>query len=472
MPDNGQPALSTRWVCTEKIRDGTYEAKARLVARGFEEKLDESDVRVDSPTAAKPLIKIFFGILATFSWQCQSIDIKSAFLQGGPFRREVLLRPPKEAADMEGKLWKLQKCVYGLNDASREWYLTVKNFLLSLGCNQIKSDPAMFYWYKDGKLAGVFVMHVDDFLWGGTSDFEREVIDQIKEEFKIGSQESGFFKYIGLDVKQTEEGIVLSQKSYLDTIDSIPVPKMKSKAPSILCKEDSDNLRSLVGQLNWLGSQTRPDCSFDVLELSTAMKQPMQEHIVRANKTLKKLKLEDSNILFPDLGDPKSLKLVAFSDASHANLPDGFSSAGGYIIFLVGENDKCCPLAWEAKKIRRVVKSTLAAETLALVEAVDMAFYLGCILSEILYNGSKTLEIPIQCYVDNKSLWDNIHSTKNVSEKRLRIDLGSLKEMLEHKDISEIKWVETSHQLSDCFTKKGVSCNKLLEILESGSLYA
>ena len=176
--------------------------------------------------------------------------------------------------------------------------------------------------------------------------------------------------------------------------------------------------------------------------------------------------------MFPDLGDPKSLKLVAFSDASHANLPDGFSSAGGYIIFLVGENEKCCPLAWEAKKIRRVVKSTLAAETLALVEAVDMAFYLGCILSDILYNGSKTLEIPIQCYVDNKSLWDNIHSTKNVSEKRLRIDLGSLKEMLEHKDISEIKWVETSHQLSDCFTKKGVSCNKLLEILESGSLYA
>ena len=80
--------------------------------------------------------------------------------------------------------------------------------------------------------------------------------------------------------------------------------------------------------------------------------------------------------------------------------------------------------------MKRVVRSTLAAETLALVEAVDIAFYLGCVLSEILYNGSKKLEIPIQCYVDNKSLWENTHSTKNVTEKRLQIDLGSVKEML------------------------------------------
>ena len=65
------------------------------------------------------------------------------------------------------------------------------------------------------------------------------------------------------------------------------------------------------------------------------------------------------------------MKLVVFSDASHANLPDRYSSAGGYIIFLIGNNKRSCPLAWEAKKIRRVVKSTLAAETLALVEAVD-----------------------------------------------------------------------------------------------------
>ena len=472
VPDRGQHALSLRWVCTEKISDGIYKPKARLVARGFEENLSDSDIRVDSPTASKPIIKIFFGIIATHSWQSRSIDIKAAFLQGTSFEREVFLKPPKEAGNTEGKLWKLNKAVYGLNDASRVWYFTVRNFLLNLGCTQVRSEPAMFYWYKGNKFCGIFVMHVDDFLWGGSIEFESSVIEEIKKEFKIGSQEAGAFKYVGLDIQQTNDGIVLGQSSYLETVENIPIERGKYEDSDTVNKNDSDNLRTLVGQLNWLGSQTRPDCSFDVLELSTSLKHPLREDMLRANKTLKKLKLEESSILFPDLGDPKLMKLVVFSDASHANLPDGYSSAGGYIIFLVGNNKRSCPLAWEAKKIRRVVKSTLAAETLALVEAVDMAYYLGRILTEILYRNKSSCNIPIECFIDNKSLWENAHSTKGVSERRLRIDIAAIKEMLERKEISAIKWVETSHQLSDCFTKKGVHVRKLLEILKSGNLYS
>ncbi|CAL4124045.1 unnamed protein product, partial [Meganyctiphanes norvegica] len=48
VPDRGQHALSPRWVCTEKISDGIYKPKARLVARGFEENLSDSDIRVVS----------------------------------------------------------------------------------------------------------------------------------------------------------------------------------------------------------------------------------------------------------------------------------------------------------------------------------------------------------------------------------------------------------------------------------------
>ena len=182
------------------------------------------------------------------------------------------------------------------------------------------------------------------------------------------------------------------------------------------------------------------------------------------------MKFEPSSILFPNLGDPEELKLVVFSDASHANLADGYSSAGGYVIFLVGSNGNSSPLAWEAKKIRRVVKSTLASETLPMVEAVDMAYYLGCILTEILFNNCKSNNIPIECVVDNKSLFENIHSTKNVGEKRLRIDLAALKEMIEKKEISRVKWVNTSHQLSDCFTKGTVCTKMLMNIIETGKL--
>lgn len=70
--------------------DGQYSVKAWLVARGFEENLNETDVRVDSTTAGKVVLKNFLSILANDSWNCQRTDSKAAFLQGDNFHREVL----------------------------------------------------------------------------------------------------------------------------------------------------------------------------------------------------------------------------------------------------------------------------------------------------------------------------------------------------------------------------------------------
>ena len=47
-------------------------------------------------------------------------------------KQEIYICPPKEAAT--NKVWKLQKCVCGLGDASRYWYLRVKE-LINLGGN-------------------------------------------------------------------------------------------------------------------------------------------------------------------------------------------------------------------------------------------------------------------------------------------------------------------------------------------------
>lgn len=468
--DMGQPYLTVRWVCTEKLGDNaTPIIKARLVARGFEENISGNDIRVDSPTAGKAVLRIFIALLSLKSWKCYSIDVKAAFLQGNKFERDVHLKPPKEANNAIGKLWKLKKCVYGLNDASRVWYFTVRAVLLNLGCVQLQTDQAMFYWYHNGKFSGLFLMHVDDFIWGGNEEFESHVINKIKSKFEIGNQGCGIFKYIGLDIKQANSCITVDQKAYLDSIRPVNIScKRSSQKADNINKEEFESLRSLIGQLNWLSTNTRPDISYDVLELSSSMKDPTVDNVIKGNKVLKKLKMDECSVRFPCLGDPTKLKLVIFSDASHGNLPDGYSSAGGFVIFLVGEDCKCCPLAWESKKIRRVVKSTLAAETLALVEAVDMGYYLQNILSEILF--THKISIPMECYVDNHSLWDNVHSTKNVSEKRLRIDLASLKQMLDKREISAIKWIESSHQLSDCFTKRGVCTQKLIDILKVGYL--
>ena len=76
-------------------------------------------------------------------------------------------------------------------------------------------------------------------------------------------------------------------------------------------------------------------------------------------------------------------QLVSFSDASLANLKNG-GSQGGVIMFIVGENGEYAPLSWNSKKIKGMVKSTIAAETLALLEGSENCFLLGSIVKEML----------------------------------------------------------------------------------------
>ena len=61
--------------------------------------------------------------------------------------------------------------MYGLSDASLNWYCRVKS--LFLGASVSKVDLAVFYWIDShGDVYGVLACHVDDFIWGGKPEFE------------------------------------------------------------------------------------------------------------------------------------------------------------------------------------------------------------------------------------------------------------------------------------------------------------
>ena len=100
------------------------------MARGFEEG-EDSSIRRDSPTCMKESLRLTLVTAASKGWQIGSLEIKSAFLQGQKIERDVYIKPPKEAGT--DRLWKLNKTVYGLGDASRGWYLRVKDQLRALG---------------------------------------------------------------------------------------------------------------------------------------------------------------------------------------------------------------------------------------------------------------------------------------------------------------------------------------------------
>ena len=69
--------------------------------------------------------------------------------------------------------------MYGLADAQKAWFETVKDFFLSIREKQLVREPAVFVWLERGQLKGFVSTHFDDFLWSGDETFENDIIQQL-----------------------------------------------------------------------------------------------------------------------------------------------------------------------------------------------------------------------------------------------------------------------------------------------------
>ena len=170
------------------------------------------------------------------------------------------------------------------------------------------------------------------------------------------------------------------------------------------------------------------------------------------------------SLTFPDVGNPKDVKIVCYADATHASLPTG-ASQGAYLVFVVG-NSKAALISWTSKKLQRITKSPLASETLALAEAADAGYLIGCMWKEIFGLSSSP---EIKCITDSKSLDEMLKSTNTISDLRLRVDVARFREMSKLNEIS-VKWTMGNKQLADSLTKKGASSDKLLSALENAEI--
>ena len=71
--------------------------------------------------------------------------------------------PPRDLRK-EGYIWKWRKPLYGLNDASRIFWLKVKNLFAERGLKRLEGDEAVYYILnKEGNLDGIISTCVDDF---------------------------------------------------------------------------------------------------------------------------------------------------------------------------------------------------------------------------------------------------------------------------------------------------------------------
>ena len=140
---------------------------------------------------------------------------------------------------------------------------------MKLNVTVSKLDSALFYYVVDGKLHGILIVHVDDFLFAGSHLFLNNVILKLHDVFIVGSQDFGCMKCLGFDLDQDQRGISLGLKDYIETITPISLPTDSNRSKQdLLSKTEYSDFRHLLGQINWCASQIRLDIAFDNCFLS------------------------------------------------------------------------------------------------------------------------------------------------------------------------------------------------------------
>ncbi|CAE7707379.1 RE1 [Symbiodinium sp. CCMP2592] len=484
-------------------------AKARLCLQGHLCPDSKTGlVQVDSPTVERVSTMIFLHLVTSLGWSQNWFvgDISNAFLQGAPLKDkpDMFMRQPKQGLKgmAPGQIIKLLKPVYGRPDAPRAWYEELSRILQEeLGFTKCMVDPAMFMLRDSrGALRGIMIVHVDDVMFcHDGSAWGHEVADKVHARFpfgtwlKVADQESGI-TYCGKEIKikkrDGEIGVVLPQSECLYRWET-PTHGVEQRETTDVEKTD---YRSVVGSLQWLAVQSRPDVAFECNQLQKRISNLRVADLVRANKAVREVIRNRLEIEFRPLGE--DAELVTYHDAGLYSsvgveiderecediLQRGnekrlvYSQKGACIGFVrKGATDHeqhahMNLIDWKSSTNRRVVESSFAAETHAAIMGHNMSRFAQVLLSEIRY-GSKVISAieddgwqqlaPVTLVTDCRSIYDTIHKDgQHVGEKGNIVHAVLLRQLLttrgrDNPGKAKLLWVPTRCQLADGFTKAG-----------------
>jgi histone deacetylase 1/2 len=261
------------------------------------------------------------------------LDVQNAFLHGILDEEVYMYQPPGyEEAGKENYVCKLDKALYGLKKAPRAWYARLCSKLIQLGFKPSKGDTSLFYFNKDGVMVYVLV-YVDDIIVASSSEVAtKTLLKNLESEFAL--KDLGELHYfLGIEVKQSSEGLLLSQQRYaMDVIKRANMEKSKPVDTPISTTDklsladgvrlgpvDSTRYRSMVGALQYL-TLTRPDISFAVNKVCQFLHAPTTVHWSAVKRILRYI--QGTLDVGPKIRKSSSITVSAFSDADWATCAD------------------------------------------------------------------------------------------------------------------------------------------------------
>nr|GFB64812.1 copia protein [Tanacetum cinerariifolium] len=325
----GKRAIGSKWVFRNKLdeRGIAIRNKARLVAQGYtqEEGIDYDEVFAS--VARIKAIRLFLAYALFKDFVVYQMDVKSVFIYGKIKEEVYVFRPLGfEDLDFSEKVYKVEKALYGLHQAPRAWYETLSTYLLDNGFQRGKIDKTLFIRRRKGDILLVQV-YVDDIIFGST---KKELCTSfgklMHEKFQMSSMGELTF-LLGLQMKQKQDGIFISQDKYIAKIlkkfgfSEVKTASTPMEIQNPLLKDkDGEEVnvhiyRSMIGSLMYLTS-SRPDIMFAVCACARYQVNPKVSHFYAVKRIFRYLKVQPKFFLWYLKDSP--FDLMAYTDSDYA----------------------------------------------------------------------------------------------------------------------------------------------------------
>ncbi|GJQ95526.1 putative ribonuclease H-like domain-containing protein [Tanacetum coccineum] len=397
-------------------------------------------------------IRLFLAYASFMSFMVYQMDVKSAFFYG-IIEEEVYVCQPLgfEDPDYPDKFYKVVKALYGLHQAPRAWYGTLAKYLLDNRFQRGKINQTLFIKKQKGDILLVQV-YVDDIIFGSTNkelctEFEKLMYDKFQMS-SIG--ELNFF--LGLQVKQREDGIFISQDKYVADIlrkfcfTDVRTASTPMDTEKPLLKDlDGDDVdvrlyRSMIGSLMYLTS-SRPDIMFAICACAKFQVTPRVLHSHAVKRIFRYLKGQPKLGLWYPRNSPFDLVAYSYSDYAGTSL-DRKSTIGG-CYFL-----RCKLISWQCKKQTVVATSSTEAEYVVAASCCGQVLWIQNQMLDYGYNFMRTM-INID---NNSTICIVMNPVSHTKTKHIEIRYHFIRDCYDKKLIQVVK-IHTDHNFADLLTK-------------------
>jgi hypothetical protein len=190
------------------------------VAKGFTQREGIDYTETFFPVSCKDSLRIIMALVVHYDLELHQIDVKMAFLNGG-LLENVYMAHHKDFA-VKGKehmRCHLRKSIYGLKQASRQWYLKFDETIRSFDFKENDENNCIYAKFRNRKFI-FLILYVDDILLASSDvSLLLEIKRFLSSNFDMKDLgEASFVPGIEIHRDRRKKLLRLSQKAYLEKV--------------------------------------------------------------------------------------------------------------------------------------------------------------------------------------------------------------------------------------------------------------